>query len=80
MQATCHCSTRNPTTSTLSYKSIADMVKRDLDNISSHIQNDSVLSQSHVRAIFDDSVGSLADKNKSSTLYTGENLGRFRDI
>jgi len=56
------------------------MVKRDLDNISSHIQNDSVLSQSHVRAIFDDSVGSLADKNKSSTLYTGENLGRFRDI
>jgi hypothetical protein len=56
------------------------MLKRDLDNISSHIQNDSVLSHSHVRAIFDDSVGSLADKIESSILYTGKSLGHFRDV
>jgi hypothetical protein len=68
------------TTSALSDKLIADMVKRDLDSISFHILNDSVLSHSHVRAIFDDSVGSLTDKIKSSILYTGENLCHFRDV
>jgi hypothetical protein len=56
------------------------MVKKDLDNISSHIQNESVPSHSHVRAFFDDSVGSLADKNESSIMYTGEKLGHFRDV
>jgi hypothetical protein len=56
------------------------MVKGDLDNISSHFQNDSVPSHSYVRANFDDSVGSLADKIESSILYTGEKLGLFRDV
>jgi hypothetical protein len=56
------------------------MVKRDLDIISSHIQNDSVLPHSHVRANFDDSLGSLVEKNESFILYTGENLGRFGDV
>jgi hypothetical protein len=50
------------------------MVKKDLDNILSHIQNE------RVRAIFDDSVGSLADKIESSIMYTGEKLGHFRDV
>ena len=72
-------STRNPTTSTLSDKSIADMVKRDLDNISSHIQKGSTPSHSHVRAIFDDSVSSLAEKNEFFILYTGEKLGHLCD-
>ena len=80
MQVTCHCSTRNPTTSTLSDKPIADMVKKDLDNISSHIQNNGIPSHPHVRAIFDDSVGSLADKIESSILYTGEKLGHLKDV
>jgi len=56
------------------------MVKRDLDTISSHIQNESVLSHSHVRAIFDSSVGCLTDKTESPILYTGEKLGHHRDV
>jgi hypothetical protein len=57
---------------------IANMVQRDLDNISSHISNNSVPSHSHVRAIFVDSVGSLFDKIESSILYTVEELDHSR--
>ena len=80
MQVTWNCPTCNPTTSTLLDKSIANIAKRDLGNIPSHIQNDSVPSHSHLRAVFVDRVASPADKNKSSVLHTGEKISHFMDV